>query len=97
MSKKKLDLIEDQKKILKNLEHSIGKKIPLLEEYESSRMAFYKYVKIGAIIVNKRVIALGLQGCNLEKLPDSIGNLESLESLNLSINKLIELPENNSL
>ncbi|MHA1252430.1 MAG: leucine-rich repeat domain-containing protein [Candidatus Helarchaeota archaeon] len=48
---------------------------------------------IGFVIEKNKIIKIGLYNCELTSLPESIGNLKSLEYLGLSDNQLTILPE----
>jgi len=51
-----------------------------------------KDTRMGFSYDNKRIIALGFNGCGLKVLPSSIGNLKGMIKLDLSVNHLINLP-----
>ncbi|MHA1281925.1 MAG: leucine-rich repeat domain-containing protein [Promethearchaeota archaeon] len=51
------------------------------------------YTKMGFTVSNNFVTGIGLYDCGLTNLPESIGNLKSLEIFNLDSNQLTTLPE----
>lgn len=71
--------------VLVKLEKIIGSSIPLVDEI--------RWSGVGVEIKEDNVIVLGLNECELITLPESIGNLISLQALYLYGNQLISLPE----
>ncbi|KKM74291.1 hypothetical protein LCGC14_1401740, partial [marine sediment metagenome] len=72
-------------KVLRELERKIGKSLsPVVE---------LNWDTLGVKFLDTDVIGLGLYGCNLNDLPESIGKLNSLEELFLARNNLKTLPE----
>jgi hypothetical protein len=69
---------------IKNLEKSIDKSIPRVEEI--------KWNTFGVKFDGDAVLGLGLYNCGLTTLPDSFSQLKSLEILNLESNALKTLP-----
>jgi len=73
--------------LLKQLEQTIGKKLPKLDEG-----------KIGLFSVgyvqneHDKITGLSLYNCGLKELPPEIGNRQNLTELSLGINKLSTLP-----
>ena len=76
---------DEEMKIIEDLENIIGDKMrySALEE---------KIWKSGYKIKDKHIYEIQIDN-DIKSLPDSIGDLESLEILNLRSNKLIQLPE----
>ncbi len=81
--KNKMDKEEVQ--VLENLERILGRKI--------ARLNNINYDTIGVQIVENKIVGLALYKCELNYLPDYIGELKSLQVLGLSSNQLKELPE----
>ncbi|HMF31387.1 MAG TPA: leucine-rich repeat domain-containing protein [Candidatus Lokiarchaeia archaeon] len=67
------------------LETQLGQIIP--------EVAKIDYNTFGFIINERQVVALGLSGKSLKSLPENLGNLTALQTLNLSCNQLAALPE----
>jgi hypothetical protein len=74
----------EQEKILEELETLIGKPIPYV---------FKVYFPFGVKCVKNNVIELCLAEQHLKILPESVGDLSSLEELRLTGNQLTTLPE----
>ncbi len=72
--------------ILEKLEELVQNAIPNLESYEFTNNTF------GFVEEYSRVLKLGLPDKNLNSLPEDIGILEELETLNLQGNVIIDLP-----
>ncbi|MGQ4876646.1 MAG: leucine-rich repeat domain-containing protein [Promethearchaeia archaeon] len=72
--------------ILEELESFTKKEFRLVEEIDTE-------TEMGFTVKNNCVSGLGLNNCGLTILPDSIGNLYSLEELYLRGNQLTALPE----
>ncbi|MFX1257116.1 MAG: protein kinase [Promethearchaeota archaeon] len=70
---------------IKEIEKIIEEAIPFYDKNDRNKFGFQIY--------NEHVVSLLLGGKNLNKLPESIGNLKSLTYLNLMDNQLISLPE----
>ena len=85
MMSKKYNAKPEQAKVLKELEKIIGKSIPQVEEI--------KELTFGVKIVVDNIVGLGFYNRQLSTLPETIGNLKSLQELYLSDNKLTTLPE----
>ena len=71
-----------------------------LQELESQLKIDFKVVenitvdtKMGFTVEDNRVSTLGLYDCGLSTLPESIGNLHSLQVITLANNKLTKLPD----
>jgi hypothetical protein len=75
---------DDQASVLGELENRLKRPIPIVHEILSGN--------VGVKIEDGKVIGLGLYQCNLNTLPDSFGQLKSLQKLNLGANGLIDLP-----
>ncbi|MFX1294434.1 MAG: hypothetical protein ACFFD2_06215 [Promethearchaeota archaeon] len=78
-------LIEEEVKVLEDLERIIGRSIPCINEV--------KYDSFGFQASSNFVIALGLSNNNLNKIPKSIANLRNLQLLGLRKNQFTNLPE----
>ncbi len=94
----KYDVKRKQAKALEDFENLIGKSIPIVEEIENVQInPGILEAKIegtfGVKIEGNNVTGLGLYEQGLTTLPVSIGNLKSLQILNLRSNKLTTLPE----
>lgn len=72
--------------ILQELENQLKKEFTLVHEVKGD-------TTMGFTVENKRVTEIGLYKCELSNLPESIGNLKSLQDLLLDGNKLTTLPE----
>ncbi|GAI97570.1 unnamed protein product, partial [marine sediment metagenome] len=72
--------------ILQELENQLKKEFTLVHEVKGD-------TTMGFTVENKRVTGIGLQDCGLTSLPDTIGNLKSLQTLLLDGNQLTTLPE----
>ncbi|MFX1258962.1 MAG: leucine-rich repeat domain-containing protein [Promethearchaeota archaeon] len=81
----KFELKPEQARVLEELEKILGKTIPLKEEI--------KWDIFGVKIEEDNVIGLSLYNEGLTTLPESIGDLKSLQVLKLRYNKLSTLPE----
>ena len=80
------ELAESDVDILEELESLAGKELSEVEEVKDN-------TKMGFTAENNRVSGLGLHICGLTTLPESIGNLKSLERLELQYNSITTLPE----
>jgi len=76
---------QEQVHFLKDILGKKWKKIPLVDKIE--------WDTFGVRIKGDNIIGLGLYNRNLAKLPESIGNLTSLQVLSLFDNSLTTLPE----
>jgi len=72
--------------ILQELENQLGKQFKLVSK------AVYGN-KMGFTVENQQINAIGLYDCSVSSLPESIGNLSSLQKLFLWNNNLKTLPE----
>ena len=79
-------LHKEEYNFLMALEALTSSQIPSLQGLNRSMYGF--------IAQKGRILALALQGQSLEVIPDSIGNLKSLNYLWVANNKLTNLPEN---
>lgn len=79
-------LVEIDRKVLSEIETLLGKQFP------NDNMGKYA-LNFGYRTKNGKITELGLYTCGLNALPDSIGNLSSLRSLNIRYNHLTELPD----
>ncbi|MHA1230239.1 MAG: leucine-rich repeat domain-containing protein [Candidatus Helarchaeota archaeon] len=70
---------------LQYLENLLGRRIPGVDKIE--------WNTFGVLIKEGKIIGLGLYNQAIEKLPESIGNLKSLELLSLSDNLITKLPD----
>jgi len=86
---KKLGVVPKELEFLNDLKLSIGKEIPLLTGFKATFHGF----PLGILIKEGHIVALGLKNQGLEELPDSIGNLNSIEIIDLTGNQLKSLPE----
>ncbi|MBD3195582.1 MAG: hypothetical protein GF317_11030 [Candidatus Lokiarchaeota archaeon] len=77
---------ESEAHVLKALETHIGKQFTQVDKITVK-------TQMGFSVENKRVTGLGLFYCEISSLPESIGNLTSLEILDLDLNQLSTLPE----
>ncbi|MHA2283697.1 MAG: leucine-rich repeat domain-containing protein [Promethearchaeota archaeon] len=75
----------EQAEFLIELENTIGESIEIMEDI--------KWSTFGVQIDGDIIVGLGLCNCNLISLPESIGNLKSLQKLHLLSNQLTSLPE----
>lgn len=80
------NISQQEAAVLKDLESLTGKNFSHVEKIE-------EYTQMGFTAINKRVSGIGLFNCGLKNLPESIGNLNSLQTLNLKKNNLISLPQ----
>ncbi len=71
--------------------------LQMLEDLAKERFFLVEYIdwntKMGFSIANDRVSGIGLYKCGLRALPESIGQLKSLQILDLSNNQISILPE----
>lgn len=72
--------------VLKTLEKQLGKQFKLIKEIKGD-------TQMGFIAERNRVIGIGMNNCDVSSLPESIGDLTSLQELYLYNNKLTTLPE----
>jgi Leucine-rich repeat (LRR) protein len=82
---KKFSVKPDQAKVLEELEKNVGESFLEVDVLEWDTFGFK--------IDTGNVVGIGMFNRGLTKLPDSIGNLSSLEELYLGSNKLVYLPE----
>jgi len=78
-------LVKNDYEIMISLEKQLGVMIPVLKKVEN--MTF------GCVIVNKHIVALGLNGKKITSLPENIGELSQLQELYISANHLKTLPD----
>ena len=76
---------QEQAKVLEELERILGKSIPQIN--------IINWNIFGAKIDGDKIIGLGLCNCGLTVLPESFGDLRSLQTLEIWRNKLTTLPE----
>jgi len=81
----KYKIVAEQNKVMKDLQRIIKKPIPPLDNIYPTTF--------GVKTEGDDVVELGLYNCGIKTLPESIGNLISLESLFLGSNQLWTLPE----
>jgi len=75
-------------------EAEVLQEIETLTKKEFTKVDELKYnTQMGFSVDNNQLIGIGLYECGLSTLPESIGNLDSLEELNLWGNQLTTLPE----
>ena len=79
------ELLSKEAKTLESIENLIGKPIPPVSKLETKTFGF--------IADSENVIELGLYSQGLKILPDSIGDLLSLQKLILDKNQLQTLPD----
>ncbi len=72
--------------ILQELENQLGKQFSLVNKVEWD-------TKMGFSVENQRITGIGFYKCGISTLPESIGSLSSLQTLNLWGNELTTLPE----
>ena len=77
-------LVEEDHRIMKELEQSIGQPIYEVSDRFNNPPNFESECK--------HVRILNLRGCKLKKLPDTIGYFEALEVLDVTDNLLKDLP-----
>ncbi len=82
---KRENIAPEERKILEDLEKTIGRTLPLTEDI--------KFDVVGVEIRDDKIVGLGLFSCGLKELPASVGDLKSLEKLSLGNNLLKDLPE----
>jgi len=70
---------------IQELERLVGKAIPIVTEVESSTF--------GLVIQDRHVVQLGCYKSELTSLPETIGNLQSLQILDLDYNNITSFPE----
>ena len=75
----------DQRSILKSLEELIGKPIPIVDEISSQ--------KVGVKFEGENITGLSLFLNNVNKLPETVGELINLKHLNLSYARIDNLPD----
>ena len=75
----------EEAKVLKDLETLIEKSIPLVNSID--------YDTFGKKVEGDHILGLGLYGCGLTTLPESFGQLKSLQTLEMYENQLTSLPE----
>jgi Leucine-rich repeat (LRR) protein len=80
------ELFQDEKEVLIAIEKLVGQAIPKVDSIE-------KTYDFGFTAENGHVTGLGLNGEKLTSLPDSIGQLRSLQHLYLHNNQLSSLPD----
>ncbi len=80
------NITPEQANVLKDLEELIGRPIPLVEKIGWAQ-------SFGVKVEGDNVIGLWLYHRGLTTLPESIGNLSSLEILGVDSNQLSALPE----
>ncbi len=76
---------KSDKAILKELEQLIGKSIPAVATIE--------YDTFGMKLEEDTLVGLGLYNCKLTALPESFGDLKSLQILSIDNNQLMTLPK----
>ncbi|MFX1237691.1 MAG: leucine-rich repeat domain-containing protein [Promethearchaeota archaeon] len=81
---KNYDVIPKQAEFLEDLEKMLGQTIPIIDR---------EYGWIGAKAENKMIIKLWIEYYRIDTIPKSIGNLASLQELDLSHNQIRSLPE----
>ena len=79
------DLELDHSKVLEVLKGLIGIRIPRVYEIDKNN--------IGTQVKGGKVVSLKLPYCGLKSLPESFGNLKSLQTLYLNYNKLKTFPD----
>jgi hypothetical protein len=82
-----VEFTKQEAEVLRQIEKLTGKPVPLLQEM------FSETVKIGFFASDGHVVKLMIEGMGLVALPDSIGDLSFLESINASRNQISLLPE----
>lgn len=89
-------ILKEEQEALRDLENIINNSIPKVdkirwdEEIEQGKSL--TTLQIGYVEKNDHVIQLGLSDCKITNLPDSIGDLEYLETLDLVHNYITEIP-----
>jgi hypothetical protein len=81
----KYDAKPEQAKVLEELEKLIGKPIPIVHKIQNT--------SFGVLVEGDKIIGLGLYKKKLLTLPESLGNLSSLQYLYLDENQITRLPE----
>ncbi|MBD3228827.1 MAG: hypothetical protein GF329_11630 [Candidatus Lokiarchaeota archaeon] len=90
--------MKEDREIIRELEETIGKSIPIVKEINYHPLFFEnKNIDIGVKFDGKRVSSLNLKGGwrigRLENLPEPVLNLRNLRELNLAGNRLRILPK----
>ena len=75
-----------QADVLQELETQLKKEFTLVDKVQLG-------IKMGFSVENQRITGIGLYKCDISTLPESIGNLKSLQTLWLGSNQLTTLPE----
>ncbi len=83
-----LDVEEEQKLMLQELEKKINRRLVLLNEFK----VLINEVP-GFILRKRKVVGLVLYECGLERVPPIIGKLKTLEKLDLSWNKIEQVSD----
>ncbi|MHA1275095.1 MAG: leucine-rich repeat domain-containing protein, partial [Promethearchaeota archaeon] len=79
-------ILKNQAEVLLEIEKEAEKEFSVVEKTDI-------FTEMGVSIRDNNIIEIGLYKCGLSRIPESIGNLKSLETLNLYYNKLKKLPE----
>ncbi|TFF96921.1 MAG: hypothetical protein EU547_05770 [Promethearchaeota archaeon] len=77
---------EEEKNALEDLENITGLEFTIVDQIKWN-------TKMGYTLKTNNINGIGLYQCDLEELPKSFGNFKTLETLNLSYNKIKDLPE----
>ncbi|MFX1297222.1 MAG: leucine-rich repeat domain-containing protein [Promethearchaeota archaeon] len=83
--KRKYKVKPEQEDVLKDLEKMISNPIP--------RVKVLVWDTFGVKVDNENIIGLGLYNLKLERLPETFGNLNKLQVLEIFSNELTNLPE----
>ena len=79
-------IIQYEANVLQELENQLNKKFTLVDKVDWN-------TEMGFSVENNQVIGIGFYNCEVSTLPESIGDLKSLKTLNLYGNQLSTLPE----
>ena len=85
-----IPLKSEEIEFLTNLEEFIQLILPLVEKIPSVEKIDFE--TFGFIVKDFHIIELGIFGCRLTSIPESIGNLQKVKKIILSENKLNHLP-----